>query len=340
MVTTIKVVDRNSQPRVLHRPRYKPWHKLRRDGELDEIILRPGQFLSDREIKDKWLHKYYPLPEEATEITRDTIFWYAPGEYKLYKPTHPLQAEMAGIYLKGVLPVSAQEEALKGFEQMNWEESPPHRPETKPAIERQAGLVKPGELLYGYTNRIQIELTRVSRQQATQFRHLRPLLSEMNTCFARTLPAYFGLLNRPKSPTERQEEGQKKKRPDYGGIPSDYRQFLTAFSTITLLRSCPAAIHKDGGNARQDQTSFTCLTSVGRRNENGDVAFSGGTFCLIEYGIKIPVRPGDILIAQTTREWHYNTTPVKGTKYSIVCYYRRGLANPKWKLGKSVLDRA
>ena len=52
---------------------------------------------------------------------------------------------------------------------------------------------------------------------------------------------------------------------------------------------------------------------------------------MIEYGIKIPVKPGDLLIAQTTREWHCNTTPVAGIKYSLVCYYHKLLAKPTWR---------
>jgi hypothetical protein len=109
---------------------------------------------------------------------------------------------------------------------------------------------------------------------------------------------------------------------DYGGISEQFRLLLTAFSVATLLKSCPAAIHKDSGNARKDQTSFGCLTSI------GDGEFAGGEFCLLEYGLRIPVQPGDLLIAQTGREWHTNLTPVRGTKYSIVTYYRKGTGNP------------
>jgi len=338
-VTRIEVVERESQPRVLHRQRYRPWHMLLRDGELDQITLTPGSFLSDKDVRDL-KHTYYLRPENIPhEITRNTVFWYEPGVCKLYEPTPPLEKEMAGIFLKDALSKEAQEEALKGLEQMDWDRYPPHRAETKPAIERQRELTKPGELLYGYTNKMTIEQTVVARRQARQFKHLERLIREMDACFARTLPAYHALHNRPKSLTQRRAEMRKPKQPEYGGIPKRFRQFLTAFSTVTLLRSCPAAIHKDGGNARADQTSFTCLTSVGRRKEDGEIDFSGGTFCLIEYGYKIPVKPGDIFIAQTTREWHYNTTPVEGTKYSIVCYYRRGLANPKLKRAKSAKSR-
>lgn len=64
--------------------------------------------------------------------------------------------------------------------------------------------------------------------------------------------------------------------------------------------------------------------------------YAGGAFCLLEYGIQIPLQPGDLLITATAREWHRNVTPVQGEKYSIVAYYRTGVDNPKMKPGKSV----
>lgn len=307
-------------------PRYKHWQLLRKAGQLDEVILQPGRFISDKEIRRSWKYKYYARPEDIKdEITRNTLFWYPPG---LHKPQSPLQAEIAGIYLKNVLPVKAQEDALVGLADMDWP-LPASRKETATAIARQKGLVAPapGEILFGFINMGRIERTKALRNQAQQFLKLRYLLEEMDACFARTLPLYHSIHNRPKSPEALQAE-QAKEVKEFGGIPEKFRQFLTAFSTITLLRSCPASIHKDAGNARKDQSSFTCLTSIGDK-------FSGGTFALLEYGYKIPVKPGDIFIAQTTREWHYNTTPVKGTKYSIICYYRRGLANPNLPLSKS-----
>jgi hypothetical protein len=297
-------------------------------GELDELVLTPGSFLPDSRIKKELLHRYYPRPEAIkTELKRSTIIWHAPGRYT---PTPPLTREIAGVYLKGVLSKEVQAKAWYGLEAMKW--ATPKRPETRTAVDRQKGLTAPGELTMGYNGYMTIERTKVVRQQATQFRMLAPLMEEMNACFARVLPAYYRLQNVPKTLmdrwAERETEDPKK---EYGGIGQEFRQFLTSFSTIALLKSCPSSIHKDGGNARPDQASFTCLTSIGEE-------FSGGTFCLIEYGLKIPVKPGDLFIGQTNREWHYNTTPVKGTKYSLVCYYRRSLGNPKLKRGKSTYD--
>jgi hypothetical protein len=45
---------------IQRRPPYKSWRRLRYEGELDEIILQPGRFLSDKDIRDNYLHKYYP----------------------------------------------------------------------------------------------------------------------------------------------------------------------------------------------------------------------------------------------------------------------------------------
>jgi hypothetical protein len=101
----------------------------------------------------------------------------------------------------------------------------------------------------------------------------------------------------------------------------------TPFSTVTLLQSCPASVHKDR-NATKHQHNFACLTSLGEKDEKGKPKFSGGRFCLIEYGLEIPILPGDLFIGQTTREWHYNTTPVKGLKYSMIGYYQPRNANP------------
>jgi len=115
-------------------------------------------------------------------------------------------------------------------------------------------------------------------------------MRRLNALFARTLPKEYGEQNRL--------------------IPADFRQFGTAFSNAAILKSCPSAIHCDAGNAKNTDLSLTCLTTVGNEGE-----YSGGEFCQIEYGLKIPVKPGDILIAASAREWHCNLTPVKGTKY-------------------------
>jgi hypothetical protein len=234
---------------------------------------------------------------------------------------------------------------------MNWE--PPGRNETKTAIAQQQGQqVDPGELLYGFTNNKRIEQSGPIKNMPQEFIQLTKLLKEMDACFSRTLPVYFGDQNKSFSPQRRGAERRRKKAKgegnQFGGTLERYRLpgkplahyvlpkedaiLWTSFADITLLHSCPAAIHLDHNGRVKDQHSFTVMTSVGQ-------GFSGGTFCLIEYGYKIPVKPGDLLIAQTTREWHTNISPVQGEKFSVVAYSRKQLSNPVWKIGPSVAVR-
>lgn len=314
----------------------KPWHLMLKRGELKEVTLQPGSFLSDSEIKDKYNHKYYPYPERlTTEISESTILWYEKGAHKecpqyvneegeIEEYPHVLyggeEREIAGIFLKNVIPQDVQDKAFAALEKMKWHG--PSREETKTAVARQRGKIDPKELTIGVVrprHKAVVMPSRDTKKNHEQLLSLVPLWEIIAACFSRVLPNYFGLHNSPRT--------HAGPLPDFGGIPDYLRQWFmpvnatTPFSTVTLLRSCPASIHKDR-NARKDQHNFACLTSLGSD-------FKGGRFCLIEYGMKVPVRPGDLFIAQTTREWHYNVDPVIGVKYSIICYYQRRLANPK-----------
>jgi hypothetical protein len=300
---------------------HKNWRQLVREGKLAEMVLTPGSFISDKDIRKlKLQNTYYPDPEAITKtIKRDTLFWY-PGKKKI-----------AGIYLKQRIPKELQRMAFEGLDEMEWE--PPTRTETRPATDRQRSIggLPAGELLFGHTARGSIEKTLESRSMWKQFAKLGKLLGEMNNIFSRTIPTYYSqqnqILSLEKRVKERDERKGRKPGTEFGGTPEELRIPLSVFTTATLLRSCPAAIHKDN-NARKDQTSFSCLTTVGRN-------FKGGSFCFLEYGLRVPVRPGDILIGQTTKEWHCNLTPVEGKKYSIVAYYFKEIANPllteKWR---------
>ena len=149
----------------------KPWHEMLRGGEVDEITLEPGSFL-DEEIKTKYLpfrkiedkrkriHRYYDHEEcIPTEIARNTILVPAPKILSSPSgtPGAPPKREIAGLYLKNVLSREAQQKALHGLEQMQWE--PPHRAETAPAIRRQRGLTPAKELMFGYTDSGTLEQT-------------------------------------------------------------------------------------------------------------------------------------------------------------------------------------
>src|ERR1035441_5690597 len=131
------------------RPPYKSWHRLLRDREFEEIVLEPGRFLSNREINDKWNHEYHPDSTNFETIEKSTLFWYPPGVYKEYP--HVLyggeQREIAGVFLKSVIPQRIQDEALAGLEKMRGDG--PSRKETKTAVERQRGNMAPKELTIG-----------------------------------------------------------------------------------------------------------------------------------------------------------------------------------------------
>jgi hypothetical protein len=247
--------------------------------------------------------KHLYIPDEDLDkyvkdtLTESTLCWYPDNSVML-------------LYLKDQIPVDAQDEAKEGLDAMHFED--PHRAETKGAIEfnEKDGMaaVRAGELTFGFSAQGSIELMLTTREtgpksQRAQFDKLKPLLRKLTDLYAVVAPKSFGYQNRQ---------------------IKDFRlSGTTAFSTITVLRSCPSAIHRDTGNSKTTDLSLTCMTTVRGTD------YEGGAFCLPEYGLKIPVQPGDVLIAATAREWHCNLTPVRGTKYSIVCYYLWRLASQK-----------
>jgi hypothetical protein len=127
---------------------HKNWQQLVYEGKLAQMVLNPGSFISDKEIRKRKLRNtYYPDPDAiTTTIESDTLFWY------------PGKSEIAGVYLKQRISKELQDLALEGLEQMNWK-PPSTRPETIPAIERQQSIggLPAGELLFGHTARGSIE---------------------------------------------------------------------------------------------------------------------------------------------------------------------------------------
>jgi hypothetical protein len=233
-----------------------------------------------RYIPNSDLHEYV-----KDDLKESTIAWGADNSLLL-------------LYLKGHIGLAVRNDAQKGLDRMVFPD--PTRAETQGATNFNTRVgtaaVRAGELLFGFMDWGHIRMTNPTREQEAQYSEVKPLLHKLNALFAKVLPSEFAKQNRD--------------------IPESFRQFGTAFSTTTFLKSAPASVHKDSGNG----LSLTCMTTVGKDS-------TGGEFCLLEYGLKIPVRPGDVLIAATCREWHVNLTPVKGTKYSIVCYFRGGLAS-------------
>lgn len=110
------------------RNRLKSWAEMREDEilgwlpRLDEVILKKDSFLTEAELECRQYH--YSKEEIPTTIERDTLFWYEPGR-------HSKGPEIAGIYLKRVIPKDIQETAYDALHSMKWEK-PKMRPEYAP----------------------------------------------------------------------------------------------------------------------------------------------------------------------------------------------------------------
>lgn len=89
---------------------------------------------------------------------------------------------------------------------------------------------------------------------------------------------------------------------------------VTSLSTITALKNAPTSIHVDSKNGGD---GMSVLSTAGN--------YKGGEFMFPQYGVVIPIQPGDVLIAATNREFHCNFKKVEGLRYSIVAYFREGL---------------
>jgi hypothetical protein len=82
---------------------------------------------------------------------------------------------------------------------------------------------------------------------------------------------------------------------------------MSGSHTATLLKSAPTAVHKDSANA---DAGLTCLTTLGK--------FTGGSLLFPQFGLELPVQPGDLIIAATHRHWHCNVRKRVGTRYSLI----------------------
>jgi hypothetical protein len=98
--------------------------------------------------------------------------------------------------------------------------------------------------------------------------------------------------------------------------PEPFRIAGTGFGRLAVLKSAASAIHTDGANG----TGYAAMTTLSTFPR-----YTGGTFCFVEFGIKIAVQPGDILIAATPAHLHCNIGPINGLKYSVVAYFRKVL---------------
>jgi hypothetical protein len=178
-----------------------------------------------------------------------------------------------------------------------------YRPELREAIEKNGpnAPVVAGEINTGWMHLLKaFEIGakyKTYPQLLNQKHHLLPMLKAIDGIFATTLPSVFARHNRK--------------------IKYAHRHGLSPFSTLTLLRSAPSAVHLDGRNGAG---SLACMTTV-----RGPQKCTGGEFCFVQYGVQISVQPGHLLIAGTPFHWHCNLSAVNGLKFSVIAYFKDAL---------------
>ena len=82
------------------------------------------------------------------------------------------------------------------------------------------------------------------------------------------------------------------------------------YSTVAINRNAFFRSHADAKN----QPGFSCITTFGD--------FTGGELCFPRLRVTLPLKPGDILIADTNREQHGNVGALDGDRISVVAYLR------------------
>jgi hypothetical protein len=199
---------------------------------------------------------------------------------------------LAFIYLKGVVPKDIRSKALRGLEQMKFYNS---KSSLRAAVKKSQG----GYLEFGWRAAFgKIAPYAPNKEQKAQYALVTPLVDFMDGVLAKCLPEYFRGQNLTKRRKAQMHRATK----------------TSTFSSVTMLKSAPTSVHLDSNNS---ETGFTVLTTVGK--------YTGGSFVLPQYGLEIPIKPGDVLIARTHREWHGNFKKVKGTRFSIIGYRRESL---------------
>jgi len=235
-----------------------------------------GQYLNN---------KVYPPPKLVTDD-------YAVG--------YDQHGAILFLFLKGVIKTHLQILALLGLNQMDFRTcGKQSRQELRKAVKfnehesPKAAELNVGWFFHGRAGYIcEFNDTKRNRQHLP---YIYPLLDHMTDWFAKTLPKQFWAQNR--------------------AIPREFRQGGTsAYSTVTLLKSAPAAVHVDGNGI-----PYACLTSVAPEKPH---KYTGGTFCMVERGLSFSVQPGDLLIASTHKNHHCNLSPVINTKYSVIAYFK------------------
>ena len=264
-----------------------------------EGLVRERTVVTVHKHKDlqKLNFTYLSDPKYAQDtLTESTVLYYPNGDVMaLFLKGDTFKT--SPIALPALIPESIRNEAFDGLNRIEFSEGnegfhKPKRRETKDAIHWNPDAK---ELVFGYTDTGSIELTIATKEQGEHYEKVLSLIRLMNGIYARILPKEYVAASRHKVAREK------------------FRAAGTPFTTVTVNRNLPTALHKDEKN----HPGLIAMTTVAAR---GTI---GGEFCFPQYALKVPVKPGDLLIAATSREWHCNLSPVVGLKFSVVCYRRR-----------------
>jgi hypothetical protein len=285
----------------------------------DKNLTRKPQYVFDADPTYKTT-KLLPLISRNTigyDENGDTIFVYL----KKFKRKEVISRHLRRKALQGLLQMQFTPCARSGRWELRGAQAFNNR-----KIGTFAGEYNTGWMHLGGVFRIGLDPDRVrdaeKRKRAEHNDRLArkfvvPMLRRISDVFALALPKEFGSQN-----------CKIKREHRYGDT--------TPFSTLTFLKSAPSAVHLD---AKNGAGSLACMTTVGTSTR-----YTGGSFCLVQYGIEIKVQPGDLLIAATPYHWHANLSPVEGEKYSIICYFKDVLQRKRKVIcaecGAEFLDRA
>jgi hypothetical protein len=273
--------------------------------------LTAHKLISEADMKSL---EHQPLGEEFIRmtVTQDTECWDEQGRCVF-------------VYLRGVIPAKhrrpaflaadkklkfnstnvSQRAALKGVGggelNFGWSDTPERIPKWLKQQLRPEDLAK----------RNDFRLFAPTYQQREHWMKFEPLVESMNRVFQKHLPSHWQTVD--SRFTGRSDEHNTFEP----SCEAMFRLFASVcFSTATLLKSAPSKLHKDSKNA---DAGLTCLTTLGK--------FTGGSLLFPQYGLEIPVQPGDLIIAATHREWHCNVRKRIGTRYSLITYYRERLVD-------------
>jgi len=190
-----------------------------------------------------------------------------------------------------------------------------------------------GEVLMGYMKpchqTYKCWMTAPTRDQRKEFHHLFRLVTEINKIVEENLPEYYLATQeiaynmwRPEDAAEDFPDPKVRNR-----LHSDWDLFYlirgTIFSTLTLNRSIVFKAHADKHNV---EGTLGCLTPFGD--------YAGGTLVFPRFGVRVEVKPHDLLIADTNEELHGNLGPIVGERYSVVAYLHeslQGRADHNWE---------